>query len=324
MRAEDATQAQPAKGAARRGLGVVWLLFAALCAAFTAGQIGAWHWVFDLCAHFRVQYAYTAALFLGLFVVYRDLRGVLAVVVLAVFLLPGLFRLAWRMEHDPSAEARAPLRILLANVHTSNRAHEVLVEAVQREAPDIVVLQETDEAWIAGIEPLMASYPHRIVEPRADNFGMTLLARMPLETAECRFIAGPLPTLVARFVHEAKTWTVFATHALPPRWRNGTARRDQQLIEVAQLAREAGERCLVVGDFNTTPWSHIFERMLEVGDLVDSAKGFGVQPTWPMRLPGILRIPLDHCLCSRDVLVKQRRLVGAIGSDHMPVFFELR
>jgi endonuclease/exonuclease/phosphatase (EEP) superfamily protein YafD len=56
--------------------------------------------------------------------------------------------------------------------------------------------------------------------------------------------------------------------------------------------------------------------------LRDTRAGFGIQASWPTQIPP-LGIPLDHCLVSPELVVLDRRLGPAVGSDHRPVILEL-
>jgi hypothetical protein len=73
---------------------------------------------------------------------------------------------------------------------------------------------------------------------------------------------------------------------------------------------------------NLTPWSFHFKVLLRVTGLHDSARGFGVQPSWPNNNP-FLRIPLDHVLHSPDIVVLQRTIGPDVKSDHFPVIVDL-
>ncbi|MCA8971264.1 MAG: endonuclease/exonuclease/phosphatase family protein [Planctomycetes bacterium] len=289
-----------------------------------AGYLGAHHWLLDLCAHFRVQYAYATALLFGWFLVLRSWVGVLATLALFGAILPDLFLLASRTEVGADVQSRPALRVLFANVHTQNREFERLIALVRQEKPELVVLEEVDTVWSDALAPLRVDYPHEKHALRPDNFGIAVLSKVVLTKAGIRSIGGALPSIEAWFVHGGNTWKLLATHAVPPTNAAAKSWRDTQLLLAANYVQSLGAHSVLMGDFNTTPWSPVFRQMLAQADLRDSAQGFGAQPTWPMKLPGILRIPLDHCLCSPDVAVTDRRLLGPIGSDHMPILFELR
>jgi endonuclease/exonuclease/phosphatase (EEP) superfamily protein YafD len=50
-------------------------------------------------------------------------------------------------------------------------------------------------------------------------------------------------------------------------------------------------------------------------------KGFGFQPTWPAN-SRFLKIPLDHVLHAPEIIIHNRMVGGAVGSDHFPVIVD--
>ena len=79
---------------------------------------------------------------------------------------------------------------------------------------------------------------------------------------------------------------------------------------------------IVVGDLNVTMWSPYFTELLEESNLLNARKGYGVVASWPTQFPPLM-IPIDHCLTSPDIQVKEIRLLGNIGSDHLPIMLRL-
>jgi endonuclease/exonuclease/phosphatase (EEP) superfamily protein YafD len=81
---------------------------------------------------------------------------------------------------------------------------------------------------------------------------------------------------------------------------------------------------VLIGDLNTTMWSPYFSELVKGSGLRDARLGFGLKPTWPMPLPALFQIPIDHCLVSDDIEVLGVRTGGATGSDHRPMMFDVR
>jgi endonuclease/exonuclease/phosphatase (EEP) superfamily protein YafD len=80
---------------------------------------------------------------------------------------------------------------------------------------------------------------------------------------------------------------------------------------------------LVLGDCNATRWCASFAAMQAAAGLQDTSDGMGWQGTWPALLPGWFRVPIDQVLVSAGIGVRDRRLGGDIGSDHLPVCVDL-
>ncbi|MGZ4676890.1 MAG: endonuclease/exonuclease/phosphatase family protein [Acidimicrobiia bacterium] len=91
--------------------------------------------------------------------------------------------------------------------------------------------------------------------------------------------------------------------------------RDQALNAAARWSRRQGPRRVVMGDFNATPWSPSFRRLVHDGRLFDSLDGFGLQVSWP-ESNLLLRIPIDHALLGPALAATDRGTGPAFGSQH--------
>jgi endonuclease/exonuclease/phosphatase (EEP) superfamily protein YafD len=99
-------------------------------------------------------------------------------------------------------------------------------------------------------------------------------------------------------------------------------RRVQLQRLAADLAVETGPR-MVIGDFNVTPFSPLFDDLLRDTGLIDARRVQGLQVTWPTyALP--LWIAIDHCLVDEAIPVVDVRHGPDIGSDHYPLEVTVR
>jgi endonuclease/exonuclease/phosphatase (EEP) superfamily protein YafD len=294
-------------------LGVVPLL------ATVTGFAGSWHWLLDLTSHFRLHAAAALLLVLPVSLLRRTWWWAAAFFAAAVVDLACAAPL-W-FGSVPAATAGGPsLQIVSFNVRTGNGRKDEVVEYLRRSGADVLVLFETDELWLQALDRLAGDYPHRTAEPRSDNFGIAVLARRePLHSELLRLGDEAAHSVELLLPWGTESLVVLATHPMPPVGAARTASRDAQLEAVAARVRTRGPQPVVVlGDLNATPWSHAFGRLCDLGELRDSARGFGWQPTWPARLAW-LGIPIDHCLLRGDLAVAARSVGPYLGSDHRPL-----
>lgn len=287
-----------------------------------AGSCGAWHWAFDLCAHFRWYYFVAAAVF-GI-LVWRKRRRV-AMAALGVTLLwnGGLLAPYYLPSSQPAvAEGRANVSLVSLNVFTANQNKRAVIDYLRQRSADLVVVMEVDDLWEQALAELHDLYPHQFIQSRPDNFGIGLLSREPL--VESQFVnAGNtgVPTIVTRVEREGRAFVIVATHPLPPIGASNTRERDAQLRAVADTVKASSLPCVVAGDFNATPWSSAFRDLTARSGLRDSALGRGVQGSWNAKSP-LMRIPIDHVLVPKNVKVIRRVVGPNVGSDHFPVEIE--
>lgn len=303
---------------------ILWVLTLGGAAGTLGGLLGSRWWVLELLSHFQIQYATLTATALLCFVLLKRTRGAIAAsLVLAINL--SLLLPLFQGRPLASAAHKPALRLVYANIHTSNLNHQPLLDLIATEAADVVMLAEVTDRWAKALSALNETYPHKVVCPRIDNFGIGLWSRHPLKIGKVHYWGDAnVPSIQAELDHQGEAVTILLTHPLPPMRRRLSQLRDQQLRQLAGIAQSHGDRTILLGDFNTTAFSPIFDEVLAISGLLDSTRGFGPQPSWPAGLPWVLRIPIDHCLHSADLSVTERRVGPSIGSDHLPILLELR
>jgi len=277
-------------------------------------------WPCALLEHFRVHYVVVGVAVVAAVAALR-MRGwfdaaLISTLATLCLVVPGLGG-----APRPLPDGGVPVRVLVLNVHTSNRAFDRVGALIEELAPDVVGLVEVDQRWIDALAPALTGYAGRIEEPRADNFGVALYARRPL-AGGVELLGGTLPTAVATLDLGGATLAFLLTHPLPP---VRSAQLDAQLAQLDAVAARAlaiAGPVVVAGDLNATPWSRPFVRLLDGARLCDTRAGRGVQATFPAAL-ALVRIPIDHVLASCEIGVRARWIERDVGSDHLPVVVEL-
>ena len=284
------------------------------------GFFGRIWWVFELFSHFRVQYC-LAMFVLGLVFLLsgEPIPGgvAMAFALLNMALIAPLYA---RVNTQMASGER--YRLLHVNLNTANPHHAKVRRFTQEVSPDLVVLIEVDQGWLDDLGLDEVGYPHRVAEPREDNYGIALYSRFPFISSEVvRF--GPLgmPSVFARLPVGGSVLNVIGSHPPPPKSGQLARYRDQQIAEIMEHARSLEGGVIFCGDLNMTSWSPAFKGFLAQGDLLDTRQGFGVQPTWPTWMP-LLLVPLDHIWVSRNVRIHSRRVGPRVGSDHRPVILD--
>ena len=303
-------------------------------AASYAGEI--WSWL-DLVAH---------------------LRFALALALLATLVLAWITRVRWQrwlavgaslgnalpilLLYLPASTARgeisvtgsAVLKVMQYNVHWSNRELDRIAELVERSGADVVVLQE---AMPPVIERVQRSGTYRLViddlyagNPR-DN-GSALFVRQGTRLAiESQAMIRPLkkPTTNGWLeVHarlDGRPLTVIVGRMLPPKWKKSRAQRAPCTEALHAMLERARGDVIVVGDLNETVFGSVLREWFASTPLLDSAQGFGYEPTWPvMGWKSFIGIPIDHVLHTPGLRTIDRRVgEDSGGSDHRPVYVTL-
>ncbi len=280
---------------------------------------GEWWWVLDAVANFRIQLSIMGTgVVIGALALRLRSLVVLGLAIVAVNVVPIVPLFAG----GAGASVDRDLRIASYNVRAgaAENARQAVAWLATTDA-DIVFLHEATSRWRRLVE--RADLPWTIVGPEFENgepFGT--MALVP-EGSEVRFeevIRRATPAVTVEV--DGEVVTVLGVHALSPYGSARSEARDRELLALGEWAAGQDERVIVAGDFNATPFSWSFQRLLEVGNLENSLEGFGLQPTWPSGNI-FLRIPIDHLVHTDGIAVVDRRVADSFGSDHLPLIVDL-
>jgi endonuclease/exonuclease/phosphatase (EEP) superfamily protein YafD len=311
----------------RHALNLLLMLAAAGLALITAFTLAAklW-WAFDLFSHFRLQYV-IAALTLG--VVALAMRAYPTAAVLAVVALVHGWTIKdlWWGGTASAAPGGVPLRVVSANVLSQNRTPEKVLEFVRAADADLVVLVDArQKRWRPVLTELRALYPHQAPHASSEHPPVILFSRHPIVDEEVVRPPGARRSyLVTEVAVGGATLVVAGVHpsSPSPSEPGDTRRRNRELDQIAEIAREADRPVIVAGDFNTTPWSPHFQDLLAGAGLRNAAEGHGYVGTWPAPFWPAL-IPIDHVLLKGPLSATTLQRGPAIGSDHYPIIADLR
>ena len=274
------------------------------------------HFAIQLFTHFRLQYLVVS---LGLLLLFKYLRSPwLTGAIAAGVVLNAVLVLPWYVGEDETSGG-VELKLLHANVLSSNTEYDRLIRLLDTEAPDLVMLQEVSPDWLVALDELRANYPYSYAEAREGNFGIALFSRVPLRSVS-HFDSPPFgyPTIVASLDIDGQVLHFIGTHPMIPVSGTFYDARNEQLAGVARLLGKQAEPKILVGDLNLSQWDINYKLLEQQGGVRNARKGFGILPTWPVFLPFAM-IPIDHVLVSETISVTGFYSGPRIGSDHLPL-----
>jgi endonuclease/exonuclease/phosphatase (EEP) superfamily protein YafD len=231
-------------------------------------------------------------------------------------------------------KSRVPLpkkviRILFSNVFIENRQYEKVVRMVERMNADIVLLAETDEAWVKAVEPLKKLYPTMIAHPLDNGYGMVLFSRLKLVNPELKFIIEDVVPSIHTDV-ELRSGDIVRLYCMHPRppipMETGrSTERDAELLIVGKEIHALDKQdkpTIIFGDLNDVAWSRTTRLFQKISCLLDPRVGRGMYSTFPVKYP-LLHFPLDHVFHTDHFRLVELRRLKSVGSDHFPVFVTL-
>jgi endonuclease/exonuclease/phosphatase (EEP) superfamily protein YafD len=231
-------------------------------------------------------------------------------------------------------KSRVPLpkkviRILFSNVFIENRQYEKVVRMVEKTNADIVLLAETDAAWVEAVEPLKKLYPTMIAHALDNGYGMVLFSRLKLIDPELKFIIEDVVPSIHTDV-ELRSGDVVRLYCMHPRppIPMETGRSTERDAELLLVGREVAEHdrqdkpTIVFGDLNDVAWSRTTRLFQKISRLLDPRVGRGMYSTFPVKYP-LLHFPLDHIFHTDHFRLVEISRLKSVGSDHYPVYAAL-
>lgn len=314
------------------GRGVArWLVLPATCVlalagvATIGGRFGQFAWPLELMSHFTVQLLAVQVAASALLVTCGRRRlaaffsplALVNLLLIAPYALPG-----WRAE---ASGGPTRLTVMSANIHYSHHKSALLQAEIERVDPDVIVLVEPTPDYYGDGSPLRQSHPHVIFHLDGAGTGIMMASRLAWERASSLALSSRYsPSVYATFCPApergpAGCIDVLGIHPISPVGARRSRMRDAELRAVAEFVRaRQPERFVVLGDFNTTPWSVRFAELLDRSGLSENPLGRGLTATWTSKNP-LFGLPIDHVLVGRDIQIINQEVGADIASDHFPI-----
>lgn len=294
-------------------------------------------WYFRIFDYPRLQTMFIAiAALVGFLVLYfkRTRKGFLIISVLLIIIIMqaykaipytplGTKQVKWT---EKDANDTTLVSFFISNVLQTNTSYGKLIDKINLYNPDLIITTETNKEWEMRLSVLEKEYPYTIPVPLENTYGMHLYSKLPLGESSVRYlISDDIPSIRTRIQLRSGEWIhLFIVHPRPPvpGEDDDSKQRDAEIIMVGKEARKEKGGVIVAGDFNDVAWSETTELFQEVSGFLDPRRGRGFYNTYHAKFP-IFRWPLDHIFHSSHFKLETIERLGAVNSDHFPMFIRL-
>lgn len=303
---------------------LLWLAVLGLVGVTGCTLLARSWWVLEILTHLRAYYVAFALLLVAIALLRRQFMAACVAVVCGAVHASWLLPLFLSPSVAASDIAGRDIRLATINMYMLNETPERVIAALDQYQPDIVSLQETTPWWPEAPAEVLDAYPYQA--PLAWDLGrsVTLISRYPIVDHQMWNGGGlrlqfPVLTLDV----EGQKITVIAVHPPHPLRPMFVGPRANYWANMIEAIGQVSGPVVLLGDFNATPFSPLFQDLLDATGLRNAADGFGYMPTWPDRA-GLLGIPIDHVLLSPEFGVVAVEVGPEVGSDHAPLFVDVR
>lgn len=271
-------------------------------------------WLFDLATHFQWLYLLMGGISLVWLLTQRTYGWLL--VAIASLLISGSSVMPSARQIDvPSVGDNKHLTIVTVNLNAATDDPGPLHAWLETIKADVVVVQELSHGAGTAIVR-WHDYPHQILKPRDDPFGIAIISRHPLESSELLEPTDHTPQIRTTVNWGDTPFAISAVHPMPPISAEYHLRRAELFASEARWASVQPKPAIIAGDFNASPWSSAMKPLAAAS----FNRATTLQPTWPNPLPVI---PIDQIVVSAHWNVFESGVGPDFGSDHRPAFVRL-
>ena len=304
---------------------LIMLYLSALALAFFLFSfLGRYFFLAELLGNFRLQLSVLMVpLALTVFRIGRWRWLALSLIIATGWSFFSLGSVYFPTNQPPAGPKK--LRIMSFNVLGYNPMRDEVIEEMHKTDPDVIMVLEYTHIWHGRLSRLDAEYPHQVLQPRWHGFGMAVFSKYPLSDTSVTQLTKEVtdnPLIITNVSFGEQKIRLCGAHVLSPTSSLRLELRNQQYDELAQELGNDDVPTVVLGDFNSVPWSPFVNDLLKKTGYRDSRQGFGFHASWHAEYP-ILLIPIDHAFVSDDICVHSRTLGSNAGSDHLPIIVEV-
>lgn len=321
-----------------------WAPIVGLAGAAAARVLKLQFWPAELLWHFTEIFFILAVALTLVLLALRRYAPAAAAAALAVFFgiaahgVPG-DAMSQRGSLVPAAaakasEAQAPeesaLTLVTHNLYVHNNRRDDLAAWLRRQDADVVVLQEVKSEMAEVLAAAKDVYPEQFFawpeyyeekpKIRGQLSGLAVLSRYPLsDRAMFRRTKYSAPVASAAMsLPDGQRIRLVVVHTSNPVRRSGLRARNALMAALAAELNRFSEPIVLAGDFNATPYTPAFVKMLLDARLTASRAYPGTYP----QFAGAFGLPIDHVLV-RGARIVDIAALDAFGSDHRPLRADL-
>lgn len=304
------------------------LLFAYALATFLS--FGEEWYIGELAGSLRWHWLLGGLLLMLYFGLRRRRIFLAATAVLVLYHVPSVYLLATADRPPVQQEKFRTMRIYQHNTLRFFDNTESVISWLKQHGGeyDVAFLQEVSPQMNDRLNELLPQFPYIVPAYFHERFDNAVLSKYPIASFEIRMFPDlEIGYIRCRFsLDEVGTSVVmYGMHATAPVSPAYWLARNGQFAHIAkEIAEDKAALKFLVGDLNLTPYSPIFDSLMEISGLHNSMLGYGIENTWGSFLPArIFGLPIDHLLFSDGLYVKHKKVGESLGSDHFSVTTEL-
>lgn len=295
------------------------------------------YWIFRVCEYPRLQKLFiNICLLLSLIFFFKITDRSDQIICLLLFLNTGylIYQVypfttlgKKQLQKAKKNHPKKQIGLFIGNVFQYNRKSDDYLKSINSVDPDVIMLVETDMWWAGQLEVLKDKYPHQILAPSDNTYGMMFFSKFELKNEKVKYLVEKdIPSVHTTIKLPSGDLINFhGLHPTPPVPQENpkSTERDKEILLIGKESKKSKNPVIVAGDLNDVAWSYSTELFSKISGLLDPRKGRGFFNTFHAKYL-FLRFPLDHIFCSNDFSLIDIKRMPNCGSDHFPMFIKLQ
>lgn len=235
------------------------------------------------------------------------------------------------LPRTSDTETGSTYRLMTFNVFGRNEEPQSIVDNIADVNPDFVALQEYSPGVRSVVHPLLAElYPHFQYCAGGQRAFVGLYSKLPFEPLDEDACSSSIMStdrtarIIVRF--QTETGPAFSLATTHNDWPAPVTRQAEQFATLRDALSTVEPPLILVGDFNSTPWSYTLRGFVSSAGLTRHTFNVPTFPTLWYYLrdwrPTIPFLPIDHVMTRGDITIHNLRTGNPSGSDHLPIIVE--
>ena len=216
------------------------------------------------------------------------------------------------------------ISIFYQNVYYLNQHHRDLERQIAELKPDIVALNEMTEAWRRDFN-ISKDYPYNVSYRRSYS-GMLIYSKYPIVAINHFWAGDSKPILHARIKIEqnSQPLNINLVHPSAPYRRYFVVQRNNFLNRIPYFLNKQNGPKILLGDFNTTPFSPILYKVAQQAKLNPAIYGQPFFFSWCLKQFPLYCAFIDHFFYNESIQIVNAKREKNTGSDHFPFLYTIK
>ncbi len=248
-----------------------------------------------------------------------------AVFLLSISIISGSFRIFEFSYSVPviernitSKEISGTYKVLFFNKLYKNNNYSEIKFRIDEINPDIFAFSEVNKDQFDKLDNLFPDYIYKSrsncnnCKPHDVQIAVWSKYKI-LNTNQITYKDGL--AIQSEIEIDGKVTEFYAIHPAAPVDKDSYIQRNLFINDLKEIInKNKKNRLIIMGDFNTTPWSNYYVDLLRnTNGIYNASQGSGINYTWGGRL---IKVHIDHILLSDNIKVENFQVDKKSGSDH--------